>query len=78
VKISAEFVKSAASETDFPPKGMPAIALVGRSNVGKSSLINALVRCRVAHERDTWQDAPGEHLSWEPVDSAIVDDTITH
>ena len=48
MKITAEFVKSAASETDFPSKGVSTIALVGRSNVGKSSLINALVRCRVA------------------------------
>jgi GTP-binding protein len=48
VKITAEFVKSAASETDFPLKGTSAIAFVGRSNIGKSSLINALVRCRVA------------------------------
>ena len=48
MKIDAEFVTSAASATDFPRDGLPEIALVGRSNVGKSSLINALRRQRVA------------------------------
>ena len=37
------FVTSAASPKDFPPPSLPELAVVGRSNVGKSSLINALV-----------------------------------
>jgi GTP-binding protein len=48
LKITAEFVTSAASAKDFPRDGLPELTIVGRSNVGKSSLINALVRQRVA------------------------------
>lgn len=40
----AEFVVSAASSRQFPRDGLPEIAFVGRSNVGKSSLLNSLVR----------------------------------
>jgi GTP-binding protein len=43
VRISAEFVTSAAGGRDFPRDRLAEVALVGRSNVGKSSLINALV-----------------------------------
>ncbi|MGE0447103.1 MAG: ribosome biogenesis GTP-binding protein YihA/YsxC [Vicinamibacterales bacterium] len=42
--VSAEFVTSAAGAGGFPRDRLPEVALVGRSNVGKSSLINALVR----------------------------------
>ena len=48
MRIDASFVLSAAAATDLPRDGLAEIALVGRSNVGKSSLINALVRQRVA------------------------------
>ena len=39
----ASFVTSAAAPTDFPPEELPEVAFAGRSNVGKSSLINTLV-----------------------------------
>jgi GTP-binding protein len=46
--MQAQFVLSAASEADFPRMGAPEIAMVGRSNVGKSSLINALTKQKIA------------------------------
>jgi GTP-binding protein len=44
----AAFVTSAASTTGFPRDRLAEVALVGRSNVGKSSLINALVGRSIA------------------------------
>lgn len=37
------FIKSAVKPADYPPVDLPEIAFAGRSNVGKSSLINVLV-----------------------------------
>ena len=49
MKVSrADFVISAARASDIPHDGLPQVALAGRSNVGKSSLINALTRRRIA------------------------------
>ncbi|MDY6792824.1 MAG: ribosome biogenesis GTP-binding protein YihA/YsxC [Thermodesulfobacteriota bacterium] len=40
---SAEFVTSAVRPSQYPPAVLPEVAFAGRSNVGKSSLINTLV-----------------------------------
>jgi GTP-binding protein len=40
---SAEFVTSATKPAQYPSTAMPEIAFAGRSNVGKSSLINTLI-----------------------------------
>lgn len=40
---SAEFITSGTRPSHYPPAEMPEIAFAGRSNVGKSSLINVLV-----------------------------------
>ncbi len=40
---SAEFVKSAVKPSQYPSAELPEIAFAGRSNVGKSSLINTIL-----------------------------------
>jgi GTP-binding protein len=42
IVLSAEFVKSATDARGWPPSGPPEFAFCGRSNVGKSSALNAL------------------------------------
>lgn len=39
----AQFVRSAAKPADFPKDGLPQVVFAGRSNVGKSSVINRLL-----------------------------------
>ncbi|MDR1773616.1 MAG: ribosome biogenesis GTP-binding protein YihA/YsxC [Clostridioides sp.] len=43
---SSEIVMSAVSRSQYPADGIPEIALAGRSNVGKSSIVNSLLNRR--------------------------------
>lgn len=51
--IIAKFLTAAGSTAAFPPESSAEFAFLGRSNVGKSSLINSLLGQKVAHVSST-------------------------
>jgi len=59
VKPTARFLVAATNPERFPEQGPPEFAFLGRSNVGKSSLINSLLQQKLAHV----SSAPGRTRS---------------
>jgi GTP-binding protein len=53
MKVFTKFLLSAVAPEHFPPPELPEVAFLGRSNVGKSSLINSLVSSKVAKTSNT-------------------------
>jgi GTP-binding protein len=51
--VIAKFVTAASAPAGFPAEGPPEFAFLGRSNVGKSSLINSLLGQKLAHVSST-------------------------
>jgi len=53
MRVLARFLLSASDTGHFPAPGVPEIAFLGRSNVGKSSVINSLVGAKLARTSNT-------------------------
>ena len=77
-KISAElfkqtcrFVKGATRPDHYPPTRFPEVAFIGRSNVGKSSLINAVVKRK---ELARTSNTPGrtQEINFFSLDDALM------
>jgi len=53
VRVLSRFMTSATGTDQFPPPATPEIAFLGRSNVGKSSVINSLLGTKIAKTSST-------------------------
>jgi GTP-binding protein len=53
VRVLSRFLLSASDAAHFPHPSLPEIAFLGRSNVGKSSVINSLVGAKIARTSST-------------------------
>jgi len=53
MRVLARFMTAASDVLHFPPAQLPEIAFLGRSNVGKSSVINSLVGAKIAKTSST-------------------------
>ena len=53
MRVLTRFMMSASDATRFPAPALPEVAFLGRSNVGKSSVINSLVGAKIAKTSST-------------------------
>ena len=67
---NVEFLRSAVKESDFPFDSLPQIVFAGKSNVGKSSLINALMN-RKALARTSAQPGKTQTINFYNINDAM-------
>ncbi len=53
MRVLARFLAAASNTAHFPPPTLPEVAFLGRSNVGKSSVINSLIGSKLARTSST-------------------------
>jgi GTP-binding protein len=53
MRVLSRFLRAASNPGDFPAPALPEVAFLGRSNVGKSSVINSLLGAKVARTSST-------------------------
>jgi GTP-binding protein len=53
MRVLARFIMAATDASQFPAPALPEVAFLGRSNVGKSSVINSLLAAKVAKTSST-------------------------
>ena len=53
MRVLPQFLLSATDVSHFPPADLPEVAFLGRSNVGKSSVINSLLGVKIAKTSST-------------------------
>jgi GTP-binding protein len=68
-----KFLVGARTQSDYPIPGLPEVAFLGRSNVGKSSLINTLVGRKLARVSRTPGRTQQAHFYRVNEDSVLVD-----
>ena len=69
--MKAEYIKSAYYPKDYPDTILPEIAFVGRSNVGKSSMINCLLE-RKKLVKVSQQPGKTRSINWFSVDDKLM------
>jgi len=53
MRVLSQFLTSVSDASRFPPPTLPEVAFLGRSNVGKSSVINSLLGAKIAKTSST-------------------------
>jgi GTP-binding protein len=53
MRVLSQFLLAASDPSHFPDPGLPEVAFLGRSNVGKSSVINSLLGSKIAKTSST-------------------------
>ena len=67
---NVEFLRSAVRESDFPADGLPQVVFAGKSNVGKSSVINKLLN-RKNFARVSAQPGKTIHINYFVIDKKM-------